>query len=320
MLDYGFFFRNEHPVNDLTESLGDYELFVSAYNRSERISRVFEQVSSKRKIWLLHPEYQFAKTDYPSSGEIVEPASIQESAQVDALLSAIASSGYLAGPICIDSTGFMRATLCLLLAQLERTGHKELDVLYSEPDYYESQELTPFATASSGVARVVQGFGGSHNSGEPEHLILGVGYDHKLVNEVVKERDGASVVPLFSFPSLSADMYQQSVLRSSEAGEVTRAQGWVTNRRFAPANDPFAVAEVLRDIVRGIDSQPFSVLPNIYLAPLATKAQAVGFVFYYLREGRDRGAMSLVLPESRSYSRETSKGLKRLWSYTLEFA
>lgn len=178
--------------------------------------------------------------------------------------------------------------------------------------------MTSFATASSGLARVVQGLGASHNQGESEYLILGVGYDHKLVNEVVKEKDGASVIPLFSFPSLGADMYQQSVLRSSEAGEVTKGNEWITRRTFAPANDPFAVASVLQEIVAGIDAGK-TAAQNIYLSPLSTKAQAVGFVFYYLLEGRQRGAMSIILPESRTYSRETSKGLKRLWLYTLEF-
>lgn len=113
-------------------------------------------------------------------------------------------------------------------------------------------------------------------------------------------------------------MYQQSAERASQSGDVAIERDWIANRKFAPANDPFSTAGVVGDIVAGIDKT--GIPANIYLSPLSTKVQALGFAIYWQLEGRSRGATTILLPECLTYSRETSVGLKRLWTYTVELA
>jgi hypothetical protein len=210
----------------------------------------------------------------------------------------------------------MRHVLVFLLAKLARNGVKELSVIYSEPVAYSKQEDTQFSTRTSGIVRPVRGMAGSNSSQAKDHLIISVGYDHKLISEVANSKDDSTVYPLFSFPSLSPDMYQQSAIKASESGDVALRGEWVSNRHFSPANDPFSTATVVRDLVADIDRAGLPA--NIYLSPLSTKAQALGFALYWQLEGRLRGGVSMLLPECSTYSRETSTGLKRLWLYNVE--
>lgn len=56
---------------------------------------------------------------------------------------------------------------------------------------------------------------------------------------------------------------------------------------------------------------------TVSLCPLATKAQLLGFALYYLTECRNM-PVSVLFPFCASYDRETTKGLTRIWKYTVE--
>ena len=313
-MNYSIFYRRCIAESRISKELPEFDVFVSAFNPTERILSVSAAVRAKRKVWLIHPEYHLDPLALPNDHPRVQPLKCDEVTQVEALL---AQLGDLSGlTLCIDITGFMRHVLIFLIAKLERIGVVAIEALYSEPVSYMKDENTEFSTRSSGVVRPVRGMGGSIDSRARDALVLGVGYDHKLISEVAASKDNATIYPLFAFPSLSPEMYQQSAIRSQHCGEVALEGSWVTNRRFAPANDPFATAGVLHEIVRSIDSRKAEC--NIYLSPLSTKAQALGFALYWIFEGRQRGRIAILLPECVSYSQETSIGLKRLWSFTVE--
>ena len=84
---------------------------------------------------------------------------------------------------------------------------------------------------------------------------------------------------------------------------------------FAPANDPFVTAAVLQEIVKGLVTR--NRLTNLYLSPLATKPQVLGFGLFYLTEWRNAPA-SLIFPFCQTYERETSAGIARIWKYTVD--
>ena len=108
-------------------------------------------------------------------------------------------------------------------------------------------------------------------------------------------------------------MYQESVLRSFKASEALGP--WWDERCFAPANDPFATANVLQERVRQeIAGQG---LTNLYLAALGTKPQVLGFALYYATERRPT-ATSIIFPFTGGYEQETSKGVARTWLYNVE--
>lgn len=314
MPDYSIFYRRPVGTNRIAQELQVYDIFVSAFNSSERVGKVFNDVRALKKIWLIHPEYKYSPLEEPVGFPKVRPESSDEIVQIEALLTEMGDLGDKT--VCVDITGFMRHVLVFLLAKLAHMGVREFTALYSEPMYYAKQEHTVFSTTTSGIIRPVRGMAGSNSSQASDYLIIAVGYDHKLISEVANHKDNSTVYPLFAFPSLSPDMYQQSAIRASESGEIALEGAWITNRRFAPANDPFSTAGIVSDIVREIDRK--NKPANIYLSPLSTKVQALGFALFWQLEGKARGAVTVLLPECLTYSRETSTGLKRLWTYTIE--
>lgn len=319
-MDYALYYRRAIPVNRIPQEGGSFDVFVTAFNSSERVRRVFEGVRARKKFILIHPEYQYsavelAAAQFPSGSNVVIPAVTDEVVQIDDLFNSI---GSLNGKsICIDITGFMRHALSFVVAKLGSLGVAKFSALYSEPVHYVKQEATRFSTRSSGSVRPVRGMYGSPGSGR-DHLIISVGYDHQSVSEVAAHKDGVTVHPLFAFPSLSADMYQQSAIRAEKSGEVAVRPEWVSNRFFAPANDPFSTAQVVSERINQIDTRGPG--QNIYLSPLSTKVQTLGMSLYWYLEGRHRGRTTLLLPECVSYSRETSTGLNRLWKFDVELA
>ncbi len=109
-------------------------------------------------------------------------------------------------------------------------------------------------------------------------------------------------------------MYQESVISASRAAESlgTAADEEVL---FAPANDPFVTAEVLRSRIER-ERQRRSVT-NLYLTALGTKPQVLGFALFFVTECVDT-ATSMLFPYAERYTQETSKGISRIWHYTLE--
>jgi hypothetical protein len=189
MLDYSIFYRRPIRVDKIGAQLEKFDVFVSAFNSSDRIAGVFSDVRAHRKVWLIHPEYQYTPIDIPIGQETVIPPGSDEVVQVKALLDCL---GELKGKtLCIDSTGFMRHVLAFLVPMLARIGLTEFTVLYSEPQAYKKQENTAFSTRTSGVVRPVRGTGGSPDPGARNVLVIGVGYDSKLIAEVAAHKDGA---------------------------------------------------------------------------------------------------------------------------------
>lgn len=319
-MDYSLFYKRDIDVSRIFVELPRYDLFISAYNTSDRVKEVFSAVQATRKIWLMHPEYCFNPPDVGLMEETVWPDSHEEIAQVDALLAATGPLDRIS--VCIDVTGFMRHVLVFLVAKLEYLGVREFTALYSEPLAYKKREETAFSTTTSERVGPIAGLRGRNRSSSADqltdHLIISVGYDHKLIAQVADYKNYTRVYPVFGFPSLAADMYQQSAVSSFGSGAVSKGRDWYANRRFAPANDPFSTADVLGKLIQEIDRA--NGPGNVYLAPLSTKVQALGFAIYWLFEGRKRqsGGVSIILPECLTYSRETSEGLKRLWAYTVE--
>jgi hypothetical protein len=88
------------------------------------------------------------------------------------------------------------------------------------------------------------------------------------------------------------------------------------NRSFAPASDPFGTASVLSEVISNRRSQ--RQISNLYLSPLGTKPQVIGFGLYHIFECGS-GEASLMFPFSHGYSPETGQGISKAWIYTIEF-
>lgn len=291
-----------------------WDIFISGFNKSERVQYIFDRANAYRKYWLIFPEYDFLPGEFPTKGEIYHSGEQQESEFINGFIDTLGDVG--SQRICIDITGFMRPHLLYLVRLLHRRGVKEFDAIYTEPALYKEKDKTTFSSGGVVSVRPVNGFEGSHDRDTSNDLlVISVGYDHDLLAQVAEYKDYANVVPLFGFPSLVADMYQESIFRAIRAGEVIFSRGWESNCFYAPAYDPFATAAAMAEIM-DIHERRRQVT-NLYLSPLATKPQVLGFALYFILERLD-SATSIIFPFSARYDKETSKGMSRIWRYAVE--
>jgi hypothetical protein len=313
MKDYTHFYRS---ALSLTEPWAEkWNIFISAFNPSERVTAVFNKVAAAEKHWIVHKEYRFSMDQIPAASAFVSDKDNEADFILDFVASRLSKVDLASSTICIDATGFMRPHLMFLVRYLAQRGVKKFDAIYSEPSFYAMKERTEFSLGSVSTVRQVAGFEGPANTETSRDLIvIGAGYETHLIAELAEDKDKAQKVVLLGLPSLSCDMYQQNAWRTRLAADSI-GEG-VAIKRFAPAHDPFATATVLSEIVaREAARGPIS---NLYLSPLATKAQALGFVLFFIEECEGQNA-SIIFPFCSRYSAESAKGIARIWRYSFEF-
>lgn len=320
MIDYTIFYKSELPIKDDWSKSITWDLFISAYNSSDRVNTVYDKVTAKFKHWLVLPDYNFSSSELPNDYYFRSPVNNEgeyirkyfEEAQIENLTDL---------NICVDITGFVKPYMMFLLRWLKHLGVKRIDILYSEPGRYAKKEKTKFSDGPVEEIRQVAGFAGLHvanksNESSNDLLILGSGYDDELIAQVAEQKSNAKKIQIFGLPSLRPDMYQENILRAHKAAESVG--GDIRDERrtyFAPANDPFVTASVLRKIFHAENSR--SPITNVYLSPLATKPQALGFTIFYLTECID-SPVSMIYPFCAAHAQETSKGISRIWKYDIE--
>jgi hypothetical protein len=294
----------------------NWDLLISAFNSSARVREPFATMHAARKCWLLHAEYGYTPEELPSDAEILRSGGTTES---DFIIEALGSvlDPALHPRLAVDITGFMRPHLLFLVVYLKSRGYKRFDALYTEPSHYKRKAETIFSSSVTEV-RQVAGYEGVHGSDvSNDVLLVGVGYDHELISSVISHKSGARLVQLLSLPSLSADMYQESLLRFDRVSDAPPAHVPDEQVCFASANDPFVTAASIAEAVQRLNER--NRITNLYLSPLATKPQTLGFALYYVREAAG-GACSVVFPFSKSYSKETSMGRGRSWLYSVDLS
>ncbi|UDM06526.1 hypothetical protein LG409_14235 [Halomonas sp. NyZ770] len=191
-----------------------------------------------------------------------------------------------------------------------------MDFIYSEPSYYTKKEYTVFSSGSVSETRQVIGFqGGNDISTKKDLMIVAAGYDVSLISKAAQYNENAEVVPLLGFPSLSADMFQENMLRTESADESFSLDA-LRAPMFAPAYDPFETAAILSSYI--FKNKCLEEYGHIYLCPLSAKPQVLGIGLAYLNSFSDQ-PVSVLYPFTSNYSKETSVGLSRIWKYTIEF-
>jgi hypothetical protein len=290
--------------------LPGWDTFVSVYNASDRVRETFANVNARNKRWVLVPDYSLDDaSDVPANA--IRANGSDELEIIKRAFDGIDSVD--SGRLCIDITAFTRPQLIVALEYLRNRGVLAFDIVYTEPRYYLQGEETNFAADVVSEVRQVLGFEGDHiEESSSDALIVSVGYEDHLVTRVAGHKDHARKFRLLGFPSMQPDMYQESVIRSHRADEAIG-----TDRAFtfyAPAYDPFVTASVLREIVAEAEQKGAA---NIYMAPVSTKPQALGFALFYLFE-RLHTATSIIFPFTGSSARDTSRGIARVWRYEME--
>jgi hypothetical protein len=317
MNDYSIFYKNELPVEKPWDGM-EWDLFISAYNTSERVQKVFDKANAKAKHWLIQPDYEIEESDYPSSGEKFSYSMHDESEFIRAYFKEAKLENLESLSICIDITGFIKPYMMFLIRLLFHLQVKKIDVIYSEPAQYSEKDKTKFSDEFVKEIRQVIGFSGKHSvDTSNDILIIGSGYDDKLISKIAANKNKTRKIQLFGLPSLRPDMYQENILRAHKAADaVEGGAGDEPDNYFAPANDPFITANALADILDCERSE--NQVTNVYLCPLATKPQALGFTIFYLTECL-KLPVSIIYPYCQEHDQQTSHGISRIWKYVVEF-
>ena len=311
-IEYFIDSKKEYNIETIKEL--KWDVFISCYNNSERVLKIFTNICANEKIWIITPEYQYKKSEYPKENYLEGDSLNEAELIVNTIGDYLKDKRHLS--ICIDITGFMRQHIIFLIKFMHINKIKNYDLIYSEPSYYAKKSDTSFTESDVEEVRQISSFEGCHNRNTANDiLILGVGYDHNLMSRVILNKDQAHLIFLFGLPSLSADMYQESLLRFNR---VSANSIKISNENtfFTSVNDPFVNASMLSTIYKHLKKKQEKI--NLYLCPLSTKPQALGFTLFYMKELQNESA-SIIFPFSSSYSRETSKGIGRIWLYPIYF-
>lgn len=293
------------------------DVLVSGFNMARRVKSTFERIDAGKKFWLIHNEYSFEDRDLPSDGTLLTSS---ERTEADFIIEAFAPLEPMnpTTRLCIDVTGLMRPHLIFLMKFLKVRGIMKFDFVYTEPSQYHRKADTVFASDVFEV-RQVNGFEGVHTADNRDDiLIVGAGYDHDLVSQAIAHKSSARLVQMLSLPSLSADMYQESLIRLHRVADAP-AKVPEEQLAYASANDPFNTYVVLAETLGKLFSRSPSSASNLYLSPLATKPQAIGFALFYLKYLVGQPA-SIIFPFAKNYSKETSTGVGRTWLYSLDLS
>jgi hypothetical protein len=315
MPDYSIFYKKAWSADAVWPTF-DWDVLLSAFNSSDRVRTVFDRLSAREKHWFISPEYRYVQSELPTNGRCFAPPDADEATVVQSYFSS-ANLDLSRVALCIDITGFMRPHLLVILKYLALKGVRRFDAIYSEPLQYAKKEKTRFSDEVVVEVRQVAGFEGNHRPETTNDLlIIGAGYDHALIAHAAEFKESARKIQLLGLPSLRADMYQENVLRAYRAAEqlgTTAVDSADTH--FAPANDPFETANALVEIFEDVGRA--QQITNLYLCPVSTKVQVLGFGLYYLTEWVGKHS-SIIFPFCRTYTRETSLGLSRVWWYQVE--
>ena len=314
--DYYAFRRLSHQCSALGNA-GPWDLLLSAYEESERVKIPFDAIRAKAKKWIVQTAYDIPIQRCPRDAVVLDAA--YDSPAIEFVRERIRKQEDIR--LCIDSTGFIRPHLLVLLRTLKEAGLSAFDVLYSDPIRYVRDENTEFTLGPVVEVRQVPGYEGVHNpsAGGSDILVIGAGYDVEQITRTCDERLYRKKYVLTGLPSLQPHMYQESILQIEKAyqwiGELTDR-----NHLYASASQPFGAAQVLHELVsreRIEASTRGQPAPNIYLCPIGPKPHALGFALYYLRELHNE-SISIIYPFVNKYPRKTSEGLLRTWEFGIE--
>lgn len=312
-MDYSLYYREEIPTNS---PLTGYDLFLSAYNHSDRLKIVYDSIKTENKFWLIFPEYDFLEDELPSESDFIIIDGKGEAEQIKKIIENLKLHEYKNKNICVDTTGFMRPQLLFVLFYFKTIGFQNVDFLYSEPDSYSKKENTQFSSGAVIQTKAIAGYSGSNTSTKDKDLlIIASGYDSTLIEKVAQYHENADIVHLLGFPSLKADMYQENILKILKASDALPDKT-LSNPIFAPASDPFETASEIEKYIS--NKELTKNYRHIYLSPLSTKAQTLGMGLAYLNHFTGKN-ISIVFPYTAKYSKETSVGISRLWKYSFEF-
>lgn len=308
-MDFNYFRKYHYNFPEELSALPEYDCLISSFIDIDRVKCPAAKIPCKRQIWVCD------ESPVPAYLEGKEIFRITKDTDGGISASVIKAG---AKRLCLDITGFVVPQFLLLLRYLYSSGITQMDVIYTEPNQYKENENTQFSERFAKVEQVV-GYSGTYTSEmENDLLVIAAGYDHSRIIDVANYKKSAKKVLLFGFPSSSPGMFQENIIRAYQAEAAVGSDCFkdMDMNIFAPANDPFSTAQAMKEYIdRESKRRNFS---NVYLAPLSSKPQALGFALYYIWENGLEKPMSIIYPFCERYIGDTATGIARVWRYEVE--
>jgi hypothetical protein len=134
MMDYGFFLRETIAADADWSGTQEFDLFLSAFNLSDRVRHVYDNVRARRKVWLIHREYGLLSDQLPPEPYFATAAPDESSFCLEFVARLKAEQPDFRNlSISIDSTGMLRPHLLFLLKLMQMEGFPQFNLIYAEP-------------------------------------------------------------------------------------------------------------------------------------------------------------------------------------------
>ncbi|HWY33761.1 MAG TPA: hypothetical protein VNX68_03895, partial [Nitrosopumilaceae archaeon] len=108
MIDFSIFYKKRILLRDL--AMDSFDLFISCFDKSERVQKVFENVRASSKKWLISPRYAFSPGELPDDNfQLLEA---DESTFIKTFFDGVGD--LTQKKICVDITGFLKPELLFI--------------------------------------------------------------------------------------------------------------------------------------------------------------------------------------------------------------
>lgn len=312
-MNYTYFYKRKYTDISAINDDEKYDVFISSYADTERITEPFQRIDSCKKVWFTTGE-ESLPIAMGSDIFAIKPNEDYSTIRKD-----IENLHLNNKRICIDATGFHIPYLLFLLRLLLSKKIFEFDILYTEPIQYKNDEKTIFSNSFYDVKQIL-GMAGSHVSETSNDLlIIAAGYDHSRIIDVSNYKKSSKKVLLLGFPSMSPGMFQENIIRAYNAENAIETICFkdLEYNIYAPAYDPFVAAQTIKEYVDAFNQR--GRITNLYMAPLSSKPHALGMGLYFLYSEGWKKSMSIIYPMCHEYITDTAIGISRIWKYHFQF-
>lgn len=117
MIDYTIFYREELSCSEEWGNEYSWDIFISAFNSSDRVNQVFDLVNATNKHWIIQPDYGYKIDEYPQ-GNCFGPYTNDEADCIKNYIEESDLKNLNQLRICVDITGFIKPYMMYLILRL----------------------------------------------------------------------------------------------------------------------------------------------------------------------------------------------------------
>lgn len=306
-------------LEDSTQAIGELDYFILSSGSDSRAYEVLSRANfgpeNKTKVIILHFNertynknlndslFSFLRFGFSNlqqiNCEIRNPSTSLEGLEQNEFSSS--------KKIGIDISCFTKPYFYFLIKLLkERFGVNNITIYYTEPkSYFFPKGLFNAFHTSMGPLSIIEipGYSGQESRSSRRKLVILLGFDGDLSKEINEDVSPNETIIVNGFPSYSPKFKDISLIANEKLVSDHNIKV-----RYARANNPFDVYNVLDSIKKESNGETF-----MNIAPLGTKPMALGACLFALHHPDVR----IVYPLPEQYEDKYSDNCWNSWIYKL---